>query len=392
MAIGIVGAGPVGLYAAFKLCKEHQVVVWEAGDIASNVEKWGFVTLFSSMALNVPADLRSALEATGTRLPSPDEYLTGSEFRSRVLEPVAAYLKAHGVALHTGARVAGVGRDRLLKGEGIVAIGDNRRKSAPFRVVVQRGDQETHEVCDVLVDASGSYGNGLWCGVGGTPALGERQAEAQGDISRVIPEPSTVTGRVAIVGSGYSAVTTLKNLYGVTDVLWLLRRTGPPYTRLDNDPLPQRDALAAFGNGLHETKSDSNFECLSGAAILGVKRSPSGLCIDVEIEAQDGTRTVVQRTVDHLYSLTGYKPDTGLLSEIHMHACYASDGPIKLAATLLGGGGGDCLAQAAPGAATLENPEPHLYIIGQKSYGRNSAFLMRVGYEQVDLLHDVLTV
>ena len=68
---------------------------------------------------------------------------------------------------------------------------------------------------------------------------------------------------------------------------------------------------------------------------------------------------------------------------------------MKLAATLLaasaGGGGGDCLKQAAPGAATLQNPEPRFYILGMKSYGRNSAFLMRVGYEQVELLVGELT-
>ena len=52
--------------------------------------------------------------------------------------------------------------------------------------------------------------------------------------------------------------------------------------------------------------------------------------------------------------------------------------------------GGDCLAQAAPGAATLRNPEPRFYIVGMKSYGRNSSFLMRVGYEQVGLLVDEL--
>ena len=77
-----------------------------------------------------------------------------------------------------------------------------------------------------------------------------------------------------------------------------------------------------------------------------------------------------------------------------VHHCYASDGPIKLAATLLaakaGGGSGDCLAQAAPGAATLLNPEPFFYILGMKSYGRNSSFLMRVGYEQTSLLLDQL--
>lgn len=70
---------------------------------------------------------------------------------------------------------------------------------------------------------------------------------------------------------------------------------------------------------------------------------------------------------------------------------------MKLAATLLaakaaasGGGGGDCLKQAAPGSATLDNPEPGFFILGMKSYGRNSAFLMRVGFEQAGLLVDKL--
>ena len=62
----------------------------------------------------------------------------------------------------------------------------------------------------------------------------------------------------------------------------------------------------------------------------------------------------------------------------------------KMAAEGGGGGGGDCLKQAAPGAATLENPEPDFFILGMKSYGRNSAFLMRVGYEQVGLLAEKL--
>jgi len=67
---------------------------------------------------------------------------------------------------------------------------------------------------------------------------------------------------------------------------------------------------------------------------------------------------------------------------------------MKLAATLLAskgnGGSADCLAQAAPGAATLQNPEPFFFIVGMRSYGRNSSFLMRIGYEQVDLLVQTL--
>ena len=45
--VAVIGAGPVGLYAAFRLVQAgHRVVVWEKGSIASNVEQWGHVTFF----------------------------------------------------------------------------------------------------------------------------------------------------------------------------------------------------------------------------------------------------------------------------------------------------------------------------------------------------------
>jgi hypothetical protein len=41
---------------------------------------------------------------------------------------------------------------------------------------------------------------------------------------------------------------------------------------------------------------------------------------------------------------------------------------MRLAAALLaaGGGGGDCLAQVAPGPATLVSPEPNFFVLGMK--------------------------
>merc|ERR1719198_591837 len=108
-----------------------------------------------------------------------------------------------------------------------------------------------------------------------------------------------------------------------------------------------------------------------------------------------------ERTIDLdlLFSLTGFHPDKEMWSEIQVHTCYASDGPMKLAASLLAAkiamegdpaAAGDCLKQAAPGVETLENPEPGFYVLGMKSYGRNSTFLMRVGYEQAGLLAEKL--
>jgi len=56
---------------------------------------------------------------------------------------------------------------------------------------------------------------------------------------------------------------------------------------------------------------------------------------------------------------------------------------MKLAASLLAGSSADCLDQASAGAETLVTPEPGFFILGAKSYGRNSQFLIRLGLAQV---------
>ena len=126
--VAVIGAGPIGLYAAFRLVQGgHRVVIWEKGSIASNVEQWGHVTLFSAMALNLPADARQALEtglekAPPRQLPSADAFLTGHEFRRDVLLPLATYLEATGrCTIQEHCSVVGLARGHLLKKEGIGA-------------------------------------------------------------------------------------------------------------------------------------------------------------------------------------------------------------------------------------------------------------------------------
>ena len=51
----------------------------------------------------------------------------------------------------------------------------------------------------------------------------------------------------------------------------------------------------------------------------------------------------------------------------------------------------DCLTQTSQGIEALTNPEPDFYILGSKSYGRNSSFLMRLGWQQVDDVFDFVT-
>jgi hypothetical protein len=57
---------------------------------------------------------------------------------------------------------------------------------------------------------------------------------------------------------------------------------------------------------------------------------------------------------------------------------------MKLAAALLGESSSDCLTAGSNlSADTLKNPEPNFYILGAKSYGTNSNFLMQVGHNQI---------
>jgi hypothetical protein len=86
-------------------------------------------------------------------------------------------------------------------------------------------------------------------------------------------------------------------------------------------------------------------------------------------------------------ALNGGVGDASLYRQLQVHECYATAAPMNLSAALLaqaGAAGGDCLALAPTGPETLANPEPGFFILGAKSYGRNSQFLLRIGWQQVD--------
>ena len=76
--------------------------------------------------------------------------------------------------------------------------------------------------------------------------------------------------------------------------------------------------------------------------------------------------------------------------QLQVHECYATSGPMKLSAALLSSSSTDCLTQESQGADTLVNPEPDFFILGVKSYGRNTTFLLRVGWDQVEEVFGLL--
>jgi thioredoxin reductase len=389
-SMAILGAGPIGLELAVRaLDAGFDVTVLERNAPGGNIRRWGHVTFFSPWSLNVSPRGLERLDDRGLSRPDPTAYPTGTEYVERYIAVLADEVRRRGRLL-SGFDVSAVGRANLLKG---AEIGGGRRKAAPFEVLGTDADGSEQVVrADIVVDCTGTYGNPNNLGSGGIPARGERRLRDR--ITYVIPDVlgadrDRFAGRsTLVVGGGYSAITTLHLLLNLaeqvadTRITWLTLAEGAPYARIDGDPLPERDRLAELGNDL--ARPGSPVRWLGAATIDELAESSEKL--RVCYHTTDGNTGAIE--VDNVVANVGYRPDNALYRELQIHQCYASEGPMKLAAALLAQSGtaGDCLKQVAPGAETLRNPEPDFYILGSKSYGRSSQFLLKIGLEQIEQL------
>jgi len=396
--IAILGAGPVGLEA---LLYAHTLglpaTVFERGRIGEYLRRWGHVRLFSPFGMNVTPLGRQAILADNPKHAFPDDSdcITGKEHRKAYLEPLAN-LEALRPSIRTGIEVLHVARRGCLKDDD---PGDARRARQPFRLIVRDSENRQRvEDADIVLDCTGTYGRHRWLGDGGIPALGEVAAEqhlAYGLEDVLGDRRSHYAGRnVLVVGTGYSAATTVCNLatlakeYPETWVFWLARGTGTQLIkRVAGDPLRERDQLAMRANNL-ATRPEGNVQFANQATIETVEHlgHERGFRLSGRVAGKAATWTA-----DRVIANVGYTPDTDLYRELQIHECYASLGPMKLAAAIAGQRGGDCLKQTSQGADILRNPEPNFFILGAKSYGRNSHFLLRIGFEQVREVFTLIT-
>ena len=393
--VAILGAGPVGLEAAlYAAALKLPFTVYERGRVGEHLHQWGHVRLFSSFPMNVtPLGLaRVRADAPQHDLPAANDCITGKEHIAAYLEPLARspLLREH---VRTETAVLHVGRRGYLKEDG---VGDPKRGRQPFRLLLRSAKgAESVEEADVVLDCTGTYGQHRWLGDGGIPALGERAAaqHIEYGLEDVLGAKRAAyqDRTVLVIGGGYSAAATVCQLaaladkYPATWTIWLARGAGTqPIKRIANDPLRERDQLAVRANTL-ATRREGNVEFHASAVVDAVEMAGPdrfkvrGRCAGKEMTWE----------VERVIANVGYSPDRAIYRELQVHECYASLGPMALAAALLKHAGGDCLTVPSQGPAALRNPEPNFYILGAKSYGRNSNFLLRTAFEQV---RDVFTL
>ncbi len=391
----IVGAGPIGLETAVQASEAgFKVTLYEKREVAHNLRLWGHVRLFTPFGMNVSPQGIQLLAESNAALPSSDALLTGREFVKVYLEPLANALRKR-ITIHDNCSIRAISRGDLLKGE---AIGCRESQHSKFRLLVEQNGRESVDTADLVFDCTGVYPNQNWLGTGGIPCPGERSVQDRIEYS--LPDLNGDAAKkyrgtsVLVVGSGYSAATTICELASIanqspgTIIHWATRRCDPqgPISRVKHDPLPERDELARQANRL-ATGQGRAIRWHRGYVVEHLQLHQDGTHIVATLRSLEKPDSQSIRTeqieVGQIVAQVGYRPDRSLHDELQIHECYATSGPIKLAAFLLGQQGTDCLSVPACEADTFRNPEPGYYILGSKSYGRNTQFLMQTGYEHV---------
>ncbi len=382
LPVAIIGGGPVGLAAAAELAKRGEpFVVFEAGaDVASHVESWKHVRVFSPWRYNMAAAAVELLEANGWQSPAPDALPTGEELISDYFRPLANVpnIKPY---VHFNARVTSIGRKGLDK---MVTQG---REELPFVLQVDVAGTAQIFEARAVIDASGTWGMPNPIGSGGVAAQGE--CEARDHIFYGIPDVlgthrARYAGKkVMVVGSGHSSINALLELLALkedepkTQVVWALRKKQikQVYGGESDDALPARGAL---GSRIREKVEADELEILTPFYISALSTVGDKVDVQGKLEGEDK----VVSGVDEMIANTGSRPDTSFLREVRASFDPVLESVPELA-PLIDPNIHSCGSVRPHGELELRQPEKNFYVVGVKSYGRAPTFLMATGYEQV---------
>jgi len=383
LPVAVIGAGPIGLAAAAHLLERgFAPIVFEAGaTIASHLESFRHVQLFSPWRYNIDPAARRLLEATSWQSPPLDELPTAGAVVDRYLAPLAD-LAPVASALRLSHRVLDISRDGFDK------VKSRGRDDAAFVIRARTPDGVREFRARAVIDASGTWGTPNPLGANGLPAIGE--AEHAERIAYGMPDilgrdRARYAGkRVLVAGAGHSAAGNLLALAKLaaevpqTRLAWTIRSNH--FARIfgggENDGLAARGAL---GRRLKQLAESGRLEVIAEFRTDAIRLEDGQLV--VEGRGVDGAARRIEG-IDEIVVATGGRPDLRLAAELRLKLDPWIESTEQLA-PLIDPNVHSCGTVRPHGHRELAHPEARFYAVGAKSYGRAPNFLLATGHEQV---------
>ena len=378
LPVAIIGGGPAGLAAAAHLVQYKQpFVLFEAGSaLGTHFLEYGHVRLFSKWRYNIDAASKTLFKQHGIALPDPERLPYGREIAQQYLQPLGQLPELEPF-IHLNSQVVHVQRQGLDK------MKTTGREEKPFELLIENGSGERQTVlARAVIDATGTWQNPNPIVSGGVadrtsglvdygiPAiLGEDQKHFENK-------------RIAVVGSGHSALNSLLDLVGLketfpeTQITWIVRKASieDALGGGDADQLPERGAL---GQRVKALLDAGQIDVLTSCFIQSAQLD-NGLAI---LTAVLNGKELELGPFDRVIANTGSRPSFDFLSEIRYAFDPASES-VPALAPLIDPNVHSCGTVRPHGERELRQPEKDFYIIGAKSYGRAPTFLMATGFEQ----------
>jgi hypothetical protein len=319
--IAILGAGPIGIEAALyaKACG-HTVAVYERGQVGEHLARWGHVRMFTPFGANVSSlGMQTLLREKRAKDIPAESDLLTGRQFRETYLVPLAESETLIESMNPQHVVMQVGRATNLK----KSEPDERM---PFRLLIRTvNGAERIDTADAILDCTGTYMTPNWLGDGNLPAIGEIAARQLAALAEDFPS---------------------------TWVFWITHGPrGAPLPRIPSDPLKERDKLAARANSL-ATRCDGNLEF-----------HPQTVLDEVLSHGQDRGFRIAGRSngkpvswdVDRVIGAAGFRVDSRISGVLKVEE------PIR----------------------RIETREPGYFILGSKSFGRDSGFFLRDGIEQV---------
>lgn len=376
----IIGAGPIGLAAAAHLAaKQQSFLLFEKGsDIASSVRQWQHVRMFSPWSFNIDAVAKKLLQEQGWEPPVDDAIPTGRELLHEYLHPLShvPIIRENLRVNHEVIGVSRFGKDKMTTAG---------RDETPFEVIVSSSEGERRLLARAILDTSGvwhhpntSLSSGVWTNQ--ERVLCEMEKIDYGIVNRHADGERLSGKRVAVVGSGHSAIQSLLELNHVkranplTDVHWVVRKTSveQAYGGETKDALETRGELGVAVRRLVESRQVTIHE---GFMVNELRTSEN----QISLIGIDGREL---HAIDHVIVNTGARPDFSFLREVRLDIDEVTESS-RVLAPMIDPNLHSCGTVRPHGEGELRHPEKDVYILGSKSYGRAPTFLLTTGYEQV---------